>query len=398
MLKRFYSKRSGFTLVEIIVAFAVFAVMAAMIVQMLDLTAKMRLSNNAYQRELAEQECLLTLINKKQSDFDTKAGDFTFNFTDGTSVVLPYAMLSAKADAEFIEEGLNYFVAPVNYQSDGVIPPTSTGGNDGATNTGSQASRMDTRITGTGGIKEVEVLYVIKDTNTYPADSPYYLPAGKTRYFIRCAADAETMDDEVVGYSQYRLYFYHEPDPANPSDKSYLDGAQSSVTYKDSSGKEYTKDVPKAATITNVGYLNNYANVVAQDGLKSSYIANDVNSYNDYTITWTGSNSVRIGSPFVSIWGQGGKIGYSWRGKRFSNYSNFYIEFDGDPHLTTASFGEATRTESTEVVLHHKYTAVPIYLDAYNDDGTPRYLRDSTKMNVNIYGASLFKRNYGGGT
>ena len=48
-MKRLFSKKSGFTLVEIIVAFAVFSIMASMIIQILNLTVSHQQSNRAFE-------------------------------------------------------------------------------------------------------------------------------------------------------------------------------------------------------------------------------------------------------------------------------------------------------------------------------------------------------------
>lgn len=56
MLRKLCSKRSGFTLVEIIVAVAIFAIMSTMVAQVLQLSVKARQSNKEYGEDLARQE------------------------------------------------------------------------------------------------------------------------------------------------------------------------------------------------------------------------------------------------------------------------------------------------------------------------------------------------------
>lgn len=397
MLKRFYSKKSGFTLVEIIIAFAIFSIMAAMICQVLDLSVSARRANNVYERELIEQESILAIIDKYSGDFDEEAGKMVFEFTDGTRVELPYAVLSAKPDAEFAAEGLNYFVANVNYGASGDIPVgDDDAGNDVTNNTGSQASRMDTRITGTGGIGYIQITDVIKDENTYAPNDPFAIPEGHTRYFIRCAASSKELDgvdnslkDEDVPYAQYRLYFY---------DEEKLNVPASKVVYTDGSGKKYTKDVPATAQIAKVGYLNCYASTAASNGLDSSRVAAGTTAnFNKYTVDQMGQNTVRIGSPFKTNNGSNG--GMNGKGERFSigNSTNFYIEFVGDPKITTASFGNNGVLVSSSGTSYN-YAACPMYADDYESDGTPKYNAEG-KNHVNIYGANLFVRHYdiGGG-
>lgn len=403
MLKRFYSKRSGFTLVEIIIAFAIFAIMAAMICQILDLSVKARQYNIAFQKKLEEQEEVLSLIEKHKdligTDDSTK-GYISMTFEDGKTLDLLYDRLSAYDDTR---DGLNYFVSPVNYESDGEFDDMfgdgvtgyepGEGGASGTGGAGSQASRMDTRITGTSGIANIEIMRVIKDTKVYAEDDPMAIPAGHTRYFISCAASSggvpPTLKDEDVPYSQYRLYFYMMPDPANPSDKSYLDAAASALTYTDEDGRTYTKDVHKAATITKVGYLKSFvaSNLEANGLVESNILDSYDNTNNKYTIEQMGKSVVRIGSPYKMFnYVDGGMKGY---GVRFNEASKFYIEFEGDPHLTVESFG----ANAQEGAVGAKYEACPVYLDEYNDDGTPNY-DASDGQHVNIYGAFLHTRHY----
>ena len=394
MLKRFYSKRSGFTLVEIIVAFAIFAIMASMICQLLDLSVKARQRNNNYQRELETQEHILTLVEKDSENFKGTDGTITLPFDDGTTIELPFDRLSAMSDAEFDSQGLNYFLSPVNYQSDGEGSPNGNGGNGGGANSGSQASRMDTRITGTGGISNITIIYVIKDTHNYAPGDPMAIPAGHTRYFFMTSASAgsmpQTLKDEDVPYSQYRLHFYHQPDGTSTQDKSeYLNMPACAVDYTDKNGDTYNKDVYKTAVISKVGYIKNFDNA-KNNGLQASNISEGTDNNNKYTIEQMGTNVVRIGSPFTTDNGTNG--GLNGRGVKFTagNTSKFYVEFEGDPHLTVNSFGY--NATAGAVSGSAKYEACPNYLDEYNNDGTPAY--DYEDYHVNIYGAYLPTRHY----
>lgn len=397
MLKRFYSKRSGFTLVEIVIAFAIFAIMASMVCQILDLSVKARQYNNEYQRALDTQEHLLTLIEKDEADYLETTGYINLNFKDGTTVELPYDRHSADVNAEADGEGLNYYISPVDYTLEGGGSAGAGADPSSGTNTGSQASRMDTRITGTGGISNIQIIYVMKDTHTYAPGDPMAIPAGHTRYFFLCSASSgslpQTLQDEDVPYSQYRLYFYHQPDPAGTESKSsYLNMAASSVEYTDEDGKVYTKDVYKAAVITKVGYLKSFSTSNLQsNGLTSSNIMSTYDSSNNkYTIEQMGTNVVRIGSPYKKNNDVDGGLGN--KGVRFqeSKTSKFYVEFEGDPHLTVESFGY-NATAGT-VSGSAKYEACPSYTEKYNSDGTPAY--DSDGTHVNIYGAFMYTRHY----
>lgn len=394
MLKRFYSKRSGFTLVEIIIAFAIFAIMASMICQILDLATRARLSNNAYQRELDTQERLLTLVEKNSENYKDTDGTIKLDFNNGTKVEMPFDRLSAVPDAENDGEGINYFLSPVNYQSNGEVNPNAGDGSGSGSNTGSQASRMDTRITGTGGISNIQIIYVIKDTHNYAPGDPMAIPAGHTRYFFMTSASAgsmpQTLKDEDVPYSQYRLHFYHQSDGTGTQDKSeYLNMPACAVDYTDKNGDKYNKDVYKTAIISKVGYIKNFDSA-KNNGLQTSNISEGTDNSNKYTIEQMGTNVVRIGSPFTTDNGTNG--GLNGKGVKFTagNTSKFYVEFEGDPHLTVNSFGY--NATAGAVSGSAKYEACPNYLDEYNSDGTPTY--DYEDHHVNIYGAFLQTRHY----
>lgn len=380
MLKRFYSKRSGFTLVEIIVAFAVFAIMASMIAQILDLSVKARLANNDYALELARQQKILTVVEKDKDYYNDsdKTGDYKLSFLDGTTIDLGYQVKAADPTLANQAEGLNYFLSNVDY----TCSPSGTPGSSGSDSGGmSQASRMDTRITGTAGIGDITIYQVVKDDYTYADDSPFKLPAGHTRYWFEVAAssiDADgntTLREEDVRYAQYRLYFYSDQ----------LDAAKSAVEYTDADGKTYTKNVYQEAKVVGLGHIDQtIEHAKSNGGLDTSFTSNGgvKSSMNPYLVQKVSSNSVRIGTPF------GYDGGIRLQGSKFTR---FYVEFEGDPNLTTTSFGHNYVTESGHTV----YRACPQYKDEFNTDGTPKYTKvGDGKVHPSIYGANLFKRNY----
>ena len=396
MLKRFYSKRSGFTLVEIVVAFAVFAIMASMIVQILDLSVKARTYNVKYQADLDVQEKYLSLVEKNSGNFkkdDPGNGTIILEFSNGQKVELPYSRMGSVLDSDLDGDGIAYFLSPVNYQAEGEIAPsagagTGTGaGGEGVGTTGSQTMRMDTRLTGTAGIDYISIQEVVKEQpHTYAANDPYYLAPGNTRYYFRVSVSAGSMHSEDIPYSQIRMYFYHMP--ANATDKDYLDQAASSVEYTDEDGKKYTKDVNKTAKIVNIGYLKDHSKIAAAaaNGLSSDYAASSYSTNNPYTVEHTGGNIVRIGTPFDSV-------------KAFGSTSTFYIDFEGDPHLTTESFGSGAKPQSSGNVW---YSAFPIYPEELTQkyfDSNGKFIyndKDATNYgtHVNIYGAYIQPRHY----
>lgn len=381
MLKRMYSKRSGFTLVEIIVAFAVFAIMASMIAQILEITIRARESNNLYAQELAKQERLLTIIEREKDNYNAATGNYKITLSDGTTFTMGYQVNATDPTAENQAEGLNYFLSPVDY----TCPPASSeGGEDPESSDaggGSQLSRMDTRITGTAGIGGIKIYRVVKDTHTYADDDPYKPAAGYTRYFIECAASSvnddgdTTLREEDVPYAQYRLFFFSDQ----------LDATKSSVVYTNSDGDSYTKNIYQEAKIVRIGHVNTSIDSALTNGVSSSNSSDGAlaSTNNPYTIQKLG-NSVKISTPYVT---EGGKSGVRFQGSKFTR---FYVDFEGDPNLTLTSFGKNCTLDSEG---RPNYTACPVYKETYNTDGTPKYEEsDEGGVHQSIYGGFMYTR------
>lgn len=184
-MKKIFSKKSGFTLVEIVIAFAIFSIMAAMIAQILNLTINKNAENRNYEKWLQDQGRWLA-TKKQVAEYNKgldKDGDIELWFTkDGSSEYLfeaddgdqalkiAYQMVSV--NGEFLEDGtntglkdasgLNYFIGDIEYRTGLDKSETDPDENpddmdDVAAGGSSQMSRFDTRITGTKGIDQVIV-------------------------------------------------------------------------------------------------------------------------------------------------------------------------------------------------------------------------------------------------
>ena len=66
-MKRLFSNKSGFTLAEIIIAIAIFSIMMAMIMQMLQLSIAQRNENLKYAKSLNQQQDDLVVKGKDTS-------------------------------------------------------------------------------------------------------------------------------------------------------------------------------------------------------------------------------------------------------------------------------------------------------------------------------------------
>lgn len=167
-MKRLLSKRSGFTLVEIIIAFAIFAIMASMIVQVLNLMVKRKVRNKQFEDNLSIQEEQFIARTKDMNYTATDPdGQLVFQFKDidGSDLsVDPIDYQLKNWDPDNPRNLVNYFAGDYEYELAaegtehiGEEDPDSEDP-DAATIGGStQMSRFDTRITGTKGIKEIKV-------------------------------------------------------------------------------------------------------------------------------------------------------------------------------------------------------------------------------------------------
>lgn len=352
-MKKLFSKRSGFTLVEVIVAFAVFAIMAAMVMQIIRLAMVQRSSNLELERDLNKDEELYVKTDIS-TDYEAarKTGELTFDFSgsSGPTMAIDYELKSTNGSNS--AEGLNYVVADVDYSASGEKKPGSVDPG-GSSNSGSQSSRADTRITGTRGIDAINIWNIFEDTSFSGGTDQH-------RYIFHMTVDGTSMAEEDVRYSQIKMYFY----------STEVDDVASKVEYTDESGKKYTKTIYKAANILQAGYVTgNPVNLAAYDpaNITSSFAA----SGGSYTVEKLAGNGIRIGSPF------------SGSGTRFDDSKNifFYVVTDKEISAATTSFGQNAVASGSGA----QYKAYPVY----DDDG------NKTSENcINIYGAYQYTKTY----
>ncbi|MDE6733508.1 MAG: prepilin-type N-terminal cleavage/methylation domain-containing protein, partial [Oscillospiraceae bacterium] len=162
-MKRLFSKRSGFTLVEIIIAFAIFAIMATMIVQVLNLMVQRKVRNRRFEDNLAVQEEQF-IARAKNMSYNKSAdadGQLTFQFKDKDDSALtvdPIDFQLKNWDPDNAKNGINYFAGDYEYVlagegSDYFGDEDGDGDDDDGSSVGgsTQMSRFDTRLTGTKG-------------------------------------------------------------------------------------------------------------------------------------------------------------------------------------------------------------------------------------------------------
>ncbi len=308
-MKRIFSKKSGFTLVEIIVAFAIFAIMSTMILSMVQLTVKQRNMNAQFEENLTDDNMYLAGHYIGDSDkydaAEISEGEFNLQFPDqDVKISLDYQM-RGNPDYSNDAGGVNYFVGNVNYND----PEGGGGGGGGDAVEGfgnQQDSRYTTWLTGTKGIDKIVIEEVIKDTS--------YSGSG-CRYFIKCMASGGNVDEDYKRYSQYRISFKLP----TTVEVSRTDGSGNTKKYK----------VHENATIVNYGYLNSYdyewnpATCVDS----TMFLPDSSDVHNRYIVEQTSTNTLHFTCP------------YRVTGYALTTSSKIWVEFAEDITLNKDSFG-----------------------------------------------------------
>ncbi len=278
MFKRLFSKKSGFTLVEIIIAFVVFALFATMIMQILNMVSLERKSNAQFSDKIDMQE--VDLLTRDLFEYDEDAEDTgTFEMElGGKKMSYAYQMYGAKYYDDPNDEttvhddgsvnGLVYFVAaksePVTDPDAGDTEDTPP---DEGNDEGAQTDRVSARITGTRGFDYISVNQVVKIGTD--AD-------GNTVYALDISASARNMNTDDIPYAAYRLYFL------NSSKKAC------NIVYANYLNDQY-------GDLTSVA-----ANADAKKAINSGTggVTGSPDNANRYTVALVSGNGIRVGSPF----------------------------------------------------------------------------------------------------
>ncbi len=347
-MKRIFSKRSGFTLVEIIVAFAIFAIMATMILSMVQLTVRQRNVNNQFAATIAEDnEYLVSHYVGAADKFATSEGEFVLDF-DGAKDIeakLDYQMRSAQHTSE--AEGINYFVADTDYRNANDLESdldaqASGGGGNG------QDARYDTWLKGSRGLTSITVWDVQKVTSGYTGPGVCYM--------FKTSADASDLDDDYAQYATYSITFKMP--------------TTTEITRVEEDGKKYKVKIPDSAKILDYGYVQSNTLSSTWDSStcvdSSDHIPRSSYPHNQLLVEKSSSSTIHITSTFRTV------------ANTFSNttYSCFWVAFESDPQITVSSFGDnGTAVGSTGM----SFGNYPIK----DEDGDP-----TGDVELNIYGAN----------
>ncbi len=201
MLKKLRSKR-GFTLVEIMVAFVIFAIMAAMVSVILQSTMRAKQENTDLEGEIAGQENVYYQRQQvKDGAYDSSDNHslvMQFKGTDGSSyadIPLDYSLGDPNAPGAGNNISLEYIQANLDYTP---RDTTNPGGDKNSDSNGSVHNRIDSRIFGSSDLKKV-ILYMTKAETQPSVGYRYYLA-------IKLEADA-TMPDIYKTFAQVKLKF-----------------------------------------------------------------------------------------------------------------------------------------------------------------------------------------------
>lgn len=312
-MKRLFSNKSGFSLAEIIVAIAVFAVMMAMIMQMLRLSIDQRNANYKFAEDLQEQQDALVINGKDTTSLPegtTFDGQVKLSFkkdpTDDSetplNINMDYVVKQANSEAEDVNEGLNYFVGDFDYSADGVGGGSGSGGSGGL----GQSARYDTRLTGTKGMKDITIS--VQKNPTLPAGVT--LGSGQTAYKITVSADSSDMIADDIPDSQLRMYFY-------------------STTKWKSQKVEVKEKVVDEDGVETEQVVDTYYKKVYDKAKIAKFIPDDGNLYKATQIS-------DYGAKITTALSGGGAVS---TGFNPSKDTSFIVIFNGDPEITANSFG-----------------------------------------------------------
>lgn len=210
-MKRIFSKRSGFTLVEIIIAFAIFAIMASMIVQILNLMVRRKVQNKQYEDKLSAQE-MTYVAKEKDMEYTAATADgqlqLLFKDNGGNEITVdPINYQLKNWDDDNPKDSINYFAGEYNYDMDYEGSVTEGGDPDNEDEDGSktggstQMSRFDTRLTGTKGIDSIQI-----DVEK-AADWSNTTGSEKYSYNVTVKVSDGGVDETIQSHSQVSLFF-----------------------------------------------------------------------------------------------------------------------------------------------------------------------------------------------
>lgn len=342
-MSKIFSKRSGFTLVEIIVAFAIFAIMAAMLVSLTGLAVRQRQSNLEFSRELSEQQAYLASHERQTTYNSSDTTKFEFDFGGGINAELGYSVVRA-TDDETSEGGISYFVAHASSK-----PGSIVGGGDGGDEEGGAslalAEKVDSRIYGSKDFEYIQL------SNINEVSDPAVQAAGNSMFTIDVYAndnDTAVKNKDSRLARNYKLRF-----DSKVIDCGYVGGSPSSPVY--------------------ISYMNA---IFGSDGKVTG------GGNNQFEILISSDDTVRVSVPQSVVSSNYAETGdtalnkYCFPGMR----SHFYVVLEGDVDLTADSFGKYAINEYGEFLFK------PVTADITTTDKDGKESIETIEF-INVYGA-----------
>lgn len=260
MKKKFLTRR-GFTIVEVMVAFVIFAIMAGMVATILKGTMQAKQENTALEEEISQQQNTYYTKTQDKTYNSSSTEKLTFNFTGIDPVNINYSIGDPNADDAGNEIALQYFVGDVDYSVMNGKSNTPQNDNDDS-GSGSVADRFaQTSIYGSNGITSISI--ILQRDESYTAGN---------RYFIAAKAVGD-IDVQYDRFKQYRLVF-----PSNIVNYGYCHLEQSDGTFiqvDTASHTEYNVTMTNSSTIRIASTQTDLKDPIINDGYKSFYVVLD---------------------------------------------------------------------------------------------------------------------------
>lgn len=200
-MKKFYKNR-GFTIVEVLVAFVIFAIMAGMVSMILAGTYQVKQENIDLQDEIKnQQEAYFLSDYEKKYDSSSKDGVLSFNFNGITALDIDYNLGNPNVETDENKIALEYFIGEVDYDYAKNNLKNNPPNDPDSEKSGTVTSRLDSRVYGSTGFQSISVK-MERDTE--------YTGTGY-RYRMQSMASYNAPDSGGVDlqkwYAQYRFLF-----------------------------------------------------------------------------------------------------------------------------------------------------------------------------------------------
>ena len=259
MKKKLLTKR-GFSIVEVMVAFVIFAIMAGMVATILSSTMQAKRENTDLEEEIAQQQNAYYTKTQDKTYDSSSSEQLTFNFTGVDPVKIKYSIGDPNAADADNQIALEYFIGNVDYSvmsgKGGSSTPEKESGS------GSVADRFaKTNIYGSNGITSINV--ILHRDESYTEGN---------RYLIAAKAVGQ-VDTQYDMFKQYRLTF-----PSNILKYGYCNYEVASKSFRDigtASPSGYNITSTTSTTLRIAPTQSSLSDPLVNKGYKAMYVVLD---------------------------------------------------------------------------------------------------------------------------